>query len=175
MKDNKKVDIEKSLKETLNKYLEQAGTSHIIVNNEKVYSDEDITEMKSVLADALMQSLEEEEEGDIDGNTSKINMEAYQRFVDANILSLSLFGNLIATKIECRPSLSFASTCVTCENFYFEEDEGHKKFQGNDKERFRQFFELIDFLYVSSGAAPTEIYVTFIINNVWEEQKEISL
>ena len=125
-------------------------------------------ESKEKMLEGLILLLEESlQDGDIEGNV--LDLEAYQRYVSANKIGLPLFINPRNIETECSPHLSFAMTTIICESFGYD-TEDDQNVRDNNKERYKQFVDVVDHLYVGSGPKPTEIMVTFTVNNVFREE-----
>ena len=153
--------MDTKLQDVLTGFFEQSNVKSVTIN-ETIYYDK--REALQVLLASITESIIE---GDIQGNVA--DFQAYQRYVDANKVGLPLFINAKDVEFECKPNQSFAMTTVVCENFGFDVDIVHEKLRENNKERFQQFYELIDYLHITSGPKPNEIMVTFTVNNVWRE------
>jgi len=102
-------------------------------------------------------------EGDIAGKV--FDMQNYQRYLEANEIGLLLANSPKEVEIECKSHSSFATTTFVCESFGF-----GVTIEGPDtKERYLEFLNMVDYLYISSGPKPTQISVSFTINDVWTE------
>ena len=145
----------------LEDFLRDSGVKIFTINGEVHINRK---EAYSAIINSINETLAE---GDItDGARNEGN---FLRYVDANRASKALFINPISVEVECMPNLSFASTTIICEHFGFDVENPGESIRANNKECYQGFVELVDFLQISSGAKPTEIVVTFTVNNVWEE------
>ena len=155
------MNFERSLHELLKNYFEQCGVEFVVINNETIFD-------KQQAINVLISSIDETiKMGDIEGKT--VNLQAYMRYIKANIIGAKLFVNPREIEFECESNLSFAVTSVVCDSFGFDVDSPKQQEQGNNKENFQKFYDLIDYLHVTSGPTMKDIIVTFTVNNVWEE------
>ena len=129
--------------------------------DEETYVDE------GMLLELLSQLEESIQEGDIDPNVSTLNEANYAKFVKANKMAWKLFGGLKKLEVEAERHLSFATTTAICERFGFASyNDGRDK-----KDVFLELIDHIDYLGISSGPMPTQIMVTFCVNDVFSVKR----
>jgi len=93
------------------------------------------------------------------------DMQKHTKYIAANELGLLLAINPKDIEIECKPSMSFAMTTFICDLFGF----GITNNEEDTKERYQDFLCMIDYLSITAGPKPTEITVSFSVNDVWKE------
>ena len=153
--------MDTNLQAVLTDFLKRSNVPIIKVNSTNYFD-------KKLAVIALINSIEDAlRTSSIKG--TNVDLAAYKRYAEANEIGLPLFINPKQIEFECNSRQSFAMTRIICENFGFDVPCAKERIRGNNKELFQQFLNLIDFLDVSSGAKPTEISVTFTVNDIWLE------